>query len=100
MEPQEARTGTMVRVKEGYRKTDLVGMRGTVQKCGGHPDYAAVDVRLEDGRKELLWFHQLEVVKGSEAPSGAKRLLRWWPAKRRVSHGFRSTTGWTRQTPT
>jgi hypothetical protein len=35
MEPQEARTGTMVRVKEGYRKTDLVGMRGTVQKCWG-----------------------------------------------------------------
>ncbi len=76
MEPQEARNGTVVRVKEGYRKRDLVGMRGTVQRCWGHPEYAAVDVRLEDGRTELLWFHQLEVVEANEAFSGAKRLLR------------------------
>jgi hypothetical protein len=77
LETQEARTGTTVRVKEGYRKRDLVGMRGTVQKCWGHPDYAAVDVLLEDGRMELLWFHQLEVVRESDAPSDAKRLLLW-----------------------
>ncbi|MDQ4127226.1 MAG: hypothetical protein M3151_04635 [Actinomycetota bacterium] len=76
MQPQEARTGTVVRVREGYRKTELVGMRGTVQRCWGHPQYAAVDVRLEDGRTELLWFHQLEVVKAGEAFWGAKRLLR------------------------
>ena len=75
MESQEARTGAGVRVKEGYRKRDLVGMSGTVQKCWGHPDYAAVDVLLEDGRTELLWFHQLEVVEHNDAPSGAKRLL-------------------------
>ena len=75
MESQEARTGAVVRVKEGYRKRDLVGLRGTIQKCWGHPDYAAVDVLLEDGRTELLWFHQLEVVEQNEAPSGAKRLL-------------------------
>lgn len=76
LELQEARTGTMVRVKEGYRKRDLVGMRGTVRKCWGHPDYVAVDVRLDDGRSELLWFHELEVVEQGEAASGAKRLLR------------------------
>jgi hypothetical protein len=76
LEPHEARSGTMVRVKEGYRKHDLVGMRGTVQECWGHPDYLAVDIELEDGRSELLWFHQLEVVEQSEAPSDAKRLLR------------------------
>ena len=75
MEPQEARTGAVVRVKEGYRKADLVGMRGTVQKCWGHPEYMAVDVRLEDGRTELLWFHQLGVLEGRKT-SGAKRLLR------------------------
>lgn len=75
MEAQEARTGTVVRVKEGYRKADLVGMRGTVQKCWGHPDYAAVDVRLEDRRTELLWIHELDVVERNDAPSGAKRLL-------------------------
>lgn len=77
METREASTGTMVRVKEGYRKPDLVGMRGTVQKCWGHPDYAAVDVLLEDGRMELLWFHELDVVRESDTPSDAKRLLRW-----------------------
>ncbi len=73
---QEARSGTVVRVKEGYRKTDLVGKRGTVRKCWGHPDYLAVDVELEDGRSELLWFHQLEVVEQCDAASGARRLLR------------------------
>jgi hypothetical protein len=77
LQPQEARTGAVVRVKEGYRKRDLVGMRGTVQKCWGHPDYAAVDIQLEDGRMELLWFHELDVVHKTEAPSGAKRHQRW-----------------------
>ncbi len=50
-------------------------MRGTVQKCWENPDYLAVDIELEDGRSELLWFHQLEVLGGSETPSGAKRYL-------------------------
>jgi hypothetical protein len=26
----------------------------------GHPDYPAVDVRLEDGSLELFWFHELD----------------------------------------
>ncbi len=76
LEPHEARTGTLVRVKEGYRKHDLVGMRGTVRDCWGHSDHLAVDVELEDGRSELLWFHQLDVVGENGAPYGAKRLLR------------------------
>jgi len=75
MELQEARSGTLVRVKEGYRKTDLVGKRGTVRTCWGHPDYSAVDIELEDGRSELVWFHQLEVVEQGDAASGAKRYL-------------------------
>ena len=79
MESQEARTGTMVRVREGYRKTDLVGMRGTVQKCWGSPGYLAVDIELEDGRSELLWAHQLDVLGESDEPSGARRFPRRWP---------------------
>ena len=75
MELQEVRSGTVVRVKEGYRKPDLVGMRGTVRTCWGHPDYSAVDIELEDGRSELLWFHQLEVVGEGKTPSGARRHL-------------------------
>jgi hypothetical protein len=77
MEPQEARSGTVVRVREGYRKTDLVGMRGTVRRCWGHPDYSAVDIEMEDGRSELLWAHHLDVLEASAGPSGMKRLLRW-----------------------
>ncbi len=76
MELQEARSGTLVRVKKGYRKPDLVGKRGTIRECWGHPDYSAVDIELEDGRSELMWFHQLEVVERGDAASGAKRLLR------------------------
>ena len=62
MEVQGARSGVRVRVKNGYRKSDIIGMLGTVQQCWGHPDYAAVDVLLEDGRTELLWFHELDEV--------------------------------------
>ena len=79
MESQEARSGTVVRVREGYRKTDLVGMRGTVRKCWGSPDYLAVDIELEDGRSELLWVHQLDVLEESAGPSGARRFPLRWP---------------------
>jgi hypothetical protein len=62
MESQAARPGTAVRVKEGYRRPELEGMSGTVEQCYGSPDYLALDVRLEDGRSELFWFHQLDTV--------------------------------------
>jgi hypothetical protein len=77
MESREARSGTVVRVREGYRKADIVGMRGTVRKCWGHPDYSAVDIELEGGRSELLWAHHLDVLEESDGFSGMKRLLRW-----------------------
>jgi hypothetical protein len=35
-------------------------MAGTVEACFGHPDFVALDVRLDDGRVELFWHHQLE----------------------------------------
>jgi hypothetical protein len=37
-------------------------MGGTVEHCWGSLDYLALDVRLEDGRSELFWFHQLDTV--------------------------------------
>ncbi len=58
----EARPGTAVRVREGYRKPELEGMGGTIEHCWGSPDYVALDVRLEDGRSELFWFHQLDTA--------------------------------------
>ena len=76
MEPQQARTGRPVRVKEGHRKTDLVGMHGTVQHRWGHPDYPALDVLFEDGRSELFWFHELDAMEKGATPSLAERFLR------------------------
>jgi hypothetical protein len=62
MEGYEARPGTAVQVKEGYRRPELEGMGGIIEHCWGSPDYLAVDVRLEDGRSELFWFHQLDTA--------------------------------------
>ncbi len=62
MESYEARPGTAVRVKESYRRPELEGMGGIVEHCWGSPDYLALDVRLEDGRSELFWFHQLDTA--------------------------------------
>lgn len=62
MQSQQALIGTTVRVREGYRKPELEGMCGIIEKTWGDPDYAALDVRLEDGRSELFWFYQLDTV--------------------------------------
>ena len=62
MEPYEARRGTRVRVREGHWKSDFAGMCGTIQKCWGYSEYAAVDLLFEDGHLELFWLPNLEVV--------------------------------------
>jgi hypothetical protein len=50
----------LVRVKEGHRRSGFGGMLGTVEHKWGNPDYPALDVRLENGRLELFWFHELD----------------------------------------
>jgi hypothetical protein len=60
MESQEAQTGITVRIREGHWKSRFDGMLGTVEHKWGHDDYPALDVRFEDGRSELFWFHELE----------------------------------------
>jgi hypothetical protein len=62
MQANEARRGTMVRVKEGHWKRQFAGMKGTVQHLWGNSEHAAVDVLLEDGRSELFWLADLSVV--------------------------------------
>ena len=62
MEAHEARRGTVVRVREGHWKTEFGGMLGTVQACWGNSEHAAVDVLMEDGRLELFWLPNLDVV--------------------------------------
>lgn len=60
MEANEAIPGTAVRVGEGTRRTEFVGMRGDIERSFGSPEHPALDVRLENGRRELFWFHQLD----------------------------------------
>jgi hypothetical protein len=49
-----------VQVNDGLWRSEFAGMLGTVEHRWGHPDYPALDVRLEDGRLELFWFHELD----------------------------------------
>jgi len=49
-----------VKVLETDRIPELRGMFGTIEHCFGHPEYMALDVRLDDGQSELFWAHGLE----------------------------------------
>jgi hypothetical protein len=60
---EETYVGARVRVRPGYRKQELWGALGTIEKRWGPPHYAAVEVRLDGGRSELLWRHELEEVR-------------------------------------
>lgn len=60
MQAHEARPGMTVRVKGEHWKSVYSGMRGTVERRWGHADHPALDVRLEDGRLQLFWFHELD----------------------------------------
>ena len=62
MQADEARRGTVVRVREGHWKSQFAGMRGTVQGLWGQLEHVVVDVLLEDGRRELFWLPDLAVV--------------------------------------
>jgi hypothetical protein len=52
----------VVRVLETDRRAELRGMFGTIEHRFGHPEYLALDVRLDDGRSELFWAHGLEIA--------------------------------------
>ena len=60
MESHEALVGVRVRVLETDRRPELRGMLGTIEHRFGHPEYVALDVRLDDGHLELFWAHGLE----------------------------------------
>ncbi len=62
MESHEASRGMLVRVKHDNRRPEFNGMVGVIKQRFGDPNYAALDVRLEDGRLVLFWYHQLEKV--------------------------------------
>ena len=60
LQSREALIGTRVRVLETDRRAELRGMLGTIVHRWGHPEYLALDVRLDDGRWELFWASHLE----------------------------------------
>ncbi len=74
--PEEARVGARVRVRPGYRKSELWGALGTIAKVWGAPHYAVVEVRLHGGRSELLWRHELEEIR-EEVQQSVFAQLRW-----------------------
>jgi hypothetical protein len=76
MRSEEARVGARVRVRPGYRKAELWGALGTIAKVWGSPHYAVVEVRLDGGRSELLWRHEVEEIQ-EEAQQGLFARLGW-----------------------
>ena len=70
MQSHEALIGTRVKVLETDRRPELRGMFGTIEHRFGHPEYLALDVRLDDGRLELFWPHRLESAEEAETVFG------------------------------
>jgi hypothetical protein len=60
LQSHEALIGARVKVLETDRRAELRGMLGTIEHHFGHPEYLALDVRLDDGQMELFWAHGLE----------------------------------------
>ena len=73
---EKTRVGTRIRIRSGYRKPELWGALGTIVKVWGAPHYAVVEVRLDSGRSELLWRHELEEIR-EEVQQSVFAQLRW-----------------------
>jgi len=54
----------LVRVREGHWRPEYGGMVGTVEEMWGRAEHPALDVRLENGRLELFWFHEVDEARG------------------------------------
>jgi hypothetical protein len=59
---EQARIGARVRVGEAGLRSEWRGLMGTISGRWGHPEYVALDVRMEDGSSQLFWHHELEEV--------------------------------------
>ena len=62
MRSEQARIGARVRVGESSLRSEWRGLTGRISGRWGHPEYAALDVRLEDGSSQLFWHYELEKV--------------------------------------
>ena len=73
MRGEQARIGARVRVGESGLRPEWRGLAGTISGRWGDPEYPAIDVRMEDGRSQLFWHHELErVQEGGPAALGEK----------------------------
>ncbi len=65
---EEAQIGKRVRVREGVLlRPTLPASVGTIEKRWGDPNYAALDVLLDDGILQLFWYYEMEEVDANEA---------------------------------
>jgi hypothetical protein len=62
MNSEQAQIGAKVRVGKSVLHSELWGLTGTVSAMWGHPEYLALDVRMEDGHTQLFWHHELEEI--------------------------------------
>ena len=62
MRSEEASIGARVRVGQSGLRSELRGLTGRIIRRWGHPEYLALDVRMEDGSSQLFWHHELEEV--------------------------------------
>ena len=62
MNSEQAQIGSRVRVGKSGAHSELWGLTGTVSAMWGNPEYLALDVRMEDGRTQLFWHHELEEI--------------------------------------
>ena len=72
MRPEQARIGARVRVGESGLRAEWRGLTGTISGMWGHPEYPALDVRMEDGRSQLFWHHELERVPERREPAALR----------------------------
>jgi hypothetical protein len=71
MRSEEAQIGKRVRVRKDHRTANWRGQEGTIVKRWGNPGYTALDILLDDGNRQLFWYHELEEV--AEDDRGARR---------------------------
>jgi hypothetical protein len=62
MHSEEARIGMRVRVRNTLLRAELRGREGKITERFGSPDYAALNVLLDDGSQQLFWHHELDPV--------------------------------------
>ena len=64
MRPEEIQTGARVRVADDRRVPHLLGVRGTVERVyRSSSGRTALHVRLDDGRRQLLWPEELKPLR-------------------------------------